>query len=68
MPYTEIKIGTDKEILVKGNQVSTGIYNEDNSNFLENGFLKTGDLGHLSDDSFLFISGRKKGVYRNILW
>lgn len=49
------------EILVKGPNVMLGYMGEDTQPFY-NGHLKTGDLGYLDSDGFLFIRGRSKNV------
>lgn len=51
------------EILLKGDNVMLGYYkNEDltKNTFTEDGWLKTGDLGVIDSDGFLFIKGRSK--------
>lgn len=60
LPATVVKLGHDGEILVKGPQVTMGFYGDDASGSFEDGFLKTGDIGSLSQDRFLTICGRKK--------
>ncbi|MBX9573199.1 MAG: long-chain fatty acid--CoA ligase [Candidatus Obscuribacterales bacterium] len=51
------------EILLRGPQIFKGYWNmpeETAKTFTADGWLKTGDLGHLDEDGFLFITGRKK--------
>jgi long-chain acyl-CoA synthetase len=58
----EIKIADDGEILVKGENVSTGYYNEaEGGRTIDDaGWLHTGDVGEKDAQGRLFIRGRKK--------
>lgn len=58
---TEITIAPDGEVLVKGPQVMLGYYKDPvgTEESLENGWLKTGDIGRL-EKGFLYITDRKK--------
>ena len=74
-PGTEIKIadpndpdkimaiGEMGEICIRGPQVFKGYYNKPNETaevLTEDGWFRTGDLGHLDDDMYLHITDRKK--------
>lgn len=52
------------EICVKGSSVMLGYYeNADATNaVLKDGWFHTGDLGHIDNDGFLFITGRHKDM------
>jgi long-chain acyl-CoA synthetase len=64
LPGVELKIGDDGEILLKGPNIFTGYYKNEEATreTLEGGWLHTGDLGYVDEDGFLFISGRKKDI------
>ena len=63
MPNCEIKI-VDEEVWVKGTSVMQGYYRmpEETAQTLEDGWLKTGDLGYLDEEGYLFLTGRKKNL------
>lgn len=63
MPNCEAKV-VDEELWVKGSSVMMGYYNmpEETAETLEDGWLKTGDLGYVDDDGFVFLTGRKKNL------
>lgn len=61
----EVKIADDKEILIKGEIVMLGYWNnpaETKEAMTEDGWFKTGDLGFLDLNNFLTIIGRKKEI------
>lgn len=59
----DVKI-VDGEIWAKGISVSNGYYNdlEETEKSFVDGWFKTGDLGYIDNDNFVFISGRKKNL------
>ena len=57
------KPGEIGELVIKGNNVMQGYYNNDEatkSTFNEDGYLLTGDLGREDEEGFFYITGRKK--------
>ena len=62
MAGVEVKIASDGEILVRGENVTTGYFNaaEETSRSFEDGWFHTGDVGEIGPGGQLFIRGRKK--------
>ena len=65
-PGTEMMIASDGEILMRGDHVMKGYYNnpEATADTIDSeGWLHSGDVGKIDDDGFVFITGRKKEIY-----
>ena len=62
IPGTSVKIADDGEILIKGAIVMRGYWQNDaaNKEVFDGEWFKSGDLGRLDDQGFLYITGRKK--------
>jgi len=63
LPGTTVKIGDDGEVLIKGEIVMRGYWQNDGANqeaFTQDGFFRSGDLGAIDENGFLSITGRKK--------
>jgi len=53
------------EVIVKGPMVMLGYYNlpeETAAAFTEDGYLKTGDLGYMDSENYLYLTGRGKNM------
>lgn len=63
LPNCEAKV-VDEEIWVGGSSVMQGYYKmpEQTAETLEDGWLKTGDLGYVDEDDFVYITGRRKNL------
>jgi long-chain acyl-CoA synthetase len=65
IPGTSVKIAEDGEVLIRGPIVMQGYWQNDTANtevFDEERWFKSGDLGKLDDEGFLYIVGRKKEI------
>ena len=64
VPGTTVALGEDGEVWVRGGQVFQGYLDDPaaTGQTLQQGWLATGDLGHLDEDGYLTITGRKKEI------
>ena len=64
LPGSEVRVAGDGEVLLRGPHVSRA-YHEDaeaSAETFADGWLHTGDLGSLSPDGYLTLTGRKKDL------
>ena len=65
LPGVEIVIAEDGEILIRSNTVFAGYYRDPEATagvLDDEGFVHTGDIGHVDEDGFLVITDRKKDI------
>ena len=63
----DMKIADDGEILCKGHNVMMGYYKNPELTkkaFNEDGWFCTGDIGKIEDDRFLYVTDRKKEIFK----
>ena len=63
-PGVEVKLAEDGEILVKGENLMLGYWNnqEATNKTIIDGWLHTGDIGEFDDEGYLKITDRKKDI------
>ena len=69
-PHVDMKIFEPNErgigeVIVKGSMVMRGYYNlpeETAISFTHDGYLRTGDLGYMDNENYLYLTGRAKNV------
>ncbi len=69
LPLTniELKLASDGELLVRGPSVFSGYWQKPAATaegFDEEGWFRTGDIGHMDEDGFLYITDRKKELLK----
>lgn len=63
----ELRIAEDGEVQAKGPNIMKGYYKMPEKTaevFTEDGWFCTGDIGHIDEDGWLFITDRKKSLFK----
>ena len=60
----QVRLSEDGEILTRGPHVMLGYYNDPEATrqTFHDGWLRTGDLGHIDEEGYLSITGRRKEI------
>ena len=66
LPHCEVKLSEDNEILIKHVALMDGYYKEDKQtqDTIKDGWLYTGDEGHIDAEGYLKITGRVKDLFK----
>jgi long-chain acyl-CoA synthetase len=65
LPGVELRIADDGEVLIKTDTIFAGYYKDEQATqevLPGDGWLRSGDVGHLDEDGFLTITDRKKDI------
>ncbi|MCB9249270.1 MAG: AMP-binding protein [Ignavibacteriales bacterium] len=67
LPGIEIKLAEDGELLVRGDYVMPGYFDQTKEEtFVEDGWFPSGDIMKMDSNNFIEIIDRKKEIYKNI--
>jgi long-chain acyl-CoA synthetase len=66
LPNVECRFAEDGELLVRGPSIFPGYWKQhgDAESFDDQRWFRTGDIGHIDDDGFLYIADRKKELLK----
>lgn len=67
IPFVEIRIGDENEVLVKSPMVMRGYYNKPKETadaFTPDGWFRTGDAGYIDNNGALFLTDRLKDLFK----
>ena len=66
LPHCEVKLSEENEILIKHVALMDGYYKEDKQTqeTIKDGWLHTGDEGHIDAEGYLKITGRVKDLFK----
>tara|TARA_Y100000991_G_scaffold95204_1_gene71772 strand:+ start:455 stop:2095 length:1641 start_codon:yes stop_codon:yes gene_type:complete len=66
LPHCEVKLSEENEILIKHVALMDGYYKEDRQTqeTIKDGWLHTGDEGHIDSEGYLKITGRVKDLFK----
>jgi long-chain acyl-CoA synthetase len=65
LPGVELRVADDGEVLIKSDTVFGGYFKDEEATreiLADNGWLRSGDVGHIDDDGFLTITDRLKDI------
>ena len=65
LPGVELRVADDGEVLIKTDTVFAGYFKDEEATrevLSEDGWLRSGDVGHLDEDGFLTITDRLKDI------
>ena len=62
----DVKTGETGEVIARGENVMLGYYQDEEStkSVIKEGWLYTGDLGHIDQDGFIYLTARKKEIIK----